>query len=125
MKVLVVDQNIGCLSCAKIQGNKLKVQIDELQLPNELPIAIERIKHLAEEFALLFYKIYLADIVDKYDHVLLDFQWVDALQDGQCRYCQGAFKALEKMKLVKQLILIRCDGIEKPTFGQAIERIAA
>lgn len=125
MKVLVIDQNSKCLSLAKIKGNQLGIKIDKLQLPNKLPLAIERIKHIAEKFALQFYEIYLASIADEYDYILLDSQWVDALHDGQCRYCQGAFNALEKMQLVKQLTLIQCDGIKKPTFGQAIERIAA
>lgn len=124
MKVLIIDQDVKCLSFAKIKGNNLGIQIDELKLPNELPPAIEQIKHIAEEFALLFYEMYLADIADRYDYVLLDFQWIDALRDGQCRYCHGALKALEKMQLVKQLILIRCDGTERPTFGKALEKIA-
>ena len=100
------------------------MQIDKLQLPNELPPAIEQIKHLAAEFALLFYEMYLAGIADEYDYILLDSQWIDALRDGQCRYCHRAFEVLKKMKLFKQLILIRCDGIEMPTFGQALELIA-
>lgn len=125
MKILVVDQNINCLALAQITGNHLGMQIEKLQLPNQLPPAIEKIKHIEEEFALLFYEMYLASITDNYDYVLLDFQWIDALRNGQCYFCTGAFKALEKMQLVKQLILIRCDGIERPTFRKALEMIAA
>jgi uncharacterized protein (DUF1499 family) len=119
-KVLVVDQNPNCLSCAQAKAENLGIQIDSLRLPEQPPTAIEKVKHIAEEFARVFYEMYLAAIADNYDYILLDSDWFDVISDG-CRYCDGAFKVLEKLHLVK---LIKCNGIERPTFAQALEQIA-
>ncbi|HEY9665915.1 MAG TPA: hypothetical protein V6C91_03875 [Coleofasciculaceae cyanobacterium] len=119
-KVLVVDQSQICLCVASDKGKQLGIQVEKLELPSSLPPAIERVKKVAEEFAAVFYDLYLKEVADNYDCILLDSDWVDAIGDG-CRYCHAAFNVLEKLGIVK---LIECHGTNRPTFAQALDNLA-
>ncbi len=120
LKVLVVDQNKTCLCVASNKGEQLGIQVEKLELPSSLPPAIEQVKKVAKDFAQEFYNLYLKEIVGKYDYILLDSDWVDAIGDG-CRYCNGAFNVLEKLGVVQ---LIECHGTNRPTFAQALDNLA-
>ena len=71
-KVLVVDQSQTCLCVASDKGKQLGIQIEKLELPSSLPPAIERVKKVAEEFAAVFYDLYLKEVADNYDCIFSD-----------------------------------------------------
>ena len=120
LKVLVIDQSKICLCVASDKREQLGIQVEKLELPISLPPAIERVKIVAADFAQEFYNLYLKEVADNYDCILLDSDWVDVIGDG-CRYCLGAFKVLEQLGIVK---LIECHGTNRPTFAQALDNLA-